>query len=510
MVNVILTPGLPEAVPETAGSTSQTGAETGETGFADALLIALGLSGGQEPQGLSLPIGVPLPVESEDEDAEPQAEALVQIAMVPAVGPQCPQLVLDQAVSQPEALEIVAPVQPAPTANAGTEINQIMADSGTVAPTNPQYVDERGEVPAADVLLQLEPVEPEVALNVPVPVESVDDSAKEQVSKAGVESDTAVPEAEQVPQSGETRVAQDTAERRDSDRVTRFRPESSAPRTFGREVRHWASSTFNEQTQAARPEPRPTLTVEQGGPVESASQSLRRSSHVAAEPAPPPDPVDRARPAEAPRVRLDGTAPVQPFTEVRADVDADVNGRNGEAPLPSVAAAAGQPATPEAARADFSVVRQTEQAPRTEQHTRVIEQIVREVQLSQSDGRRDIVVRLNPPELGTLRLQISQDMSGMTSHIQASTDQVRGLLQAHVPALIEALSTAGVRVDAVSVSSGPMFGAFAQDTAGNAYTRQEQQRRTTANRQTAGGVDAPAAFAARQAQPYQAGYSWLA
>ena len=494
MVNVILTPGLPEAVPETPGQAPQVGAETGETGFADALVMALALSGGQEPQGLSPPLGDLLPAKGEEGKAgNPQADAQqVQALMVPAVGVQLPQPAPDPAANTHEGEESAQPVQP--------ETDAVAVEPGQVAQSPPR-VGERVVVPAADLLSELEPVEPEVVTSAPAAPKAADEASTAE----------ATADEEASPEGNVGGVAQDTVERGDSDKASGFRPDSNAPRTLSREVRRWVDSSFDEQTQEARPEPRPRLSAEQTGPVESAAQSVRRSTHTAAEPAPPPDLGDRARPRDVPQARVEQAAAVQPVMDVRADVDADVNGRNGEAPLPSVAAAASQPATPEAARADFGVVRQTEQAPRTEQHTRVIEQIVREVHLNQSEGRRDIVVRLNPPELGTLRLQISQDVAGMTSHIQATTEQVRGLLQAHVPALIEALSNVGVRVNAVSVSSGPMFGAFAQDAqAGNAYGRQEQSRRGAANRQTTGGVEASTLFAAQQAQQYRAGYSWLA
>ncbi len=96
--------------------------------------------------------------------------------------------------------------------------------------------------------------------------------------------------------------------------------------------------------------------------------------------------------------------------------------------------------------------------------TRVLDQVVREVSLKSSEGRSDIVVKLSPPELGAMRVQLSQDASGISAHIQAESNQVRGLLEAHTPLLIDALAKAGVQIDSVSVSVGTSFNAFAQNS----------------------------------------------
>jgi|GEM_PF-1941894 len=144
-------------------------------------------------------------------------------------------------------------------------------------------------------------------------------------------------------------------------------------------------------------------------------------------------------------------------------------------------------------------------------HTRVIDQVVREVSLHRMDGRSDIVVKLNPPDLGTLRLQISQDTSGMSTHIQAGSPQVRGLLEAHMPLLMDSLSKAGVRMDSVSVSVGTSFNAFAQ----NAH-QQDAQRNANQMRQQyvpireTVGVQAMAASQTGWTSAREIGHSWLA
>lgn len=150
--------------------------------------------------------------------------------------------------------------------------------------------------------------------------------------------------------------------------------------------------------------------------------------------------------------------------------------------------------------------------PSPDLHVRVIDQVVQGVKLSQIDGRSNIVVKLNPPDLGNLRLQITQDATGMTTHIQAANSQVRGLLEANMPLLIDSLSKAGVQMDSVSVSVGTSFNAFAQNAnQGNPQTNQGQNRQQYAAVPMMGGVQtmADASYPMR-GRSEQAGYSWLA
>jgi len=107
-------------------------------------------------------------------------------------------------------------------------------------------------------------------------------------------------------------------------------------------------------------------------------------------------------------------------------------------------------------------------------HRQVIEQVVKEVRLHRLPERSDLVVRLNPPELGTLRVRITQDANGVYSQIQASNEQVKNLLQAHLPMLTSALADAGLRIDSVSVTSDAAFNTFLQSPA-HENGRQEWQ-----------------------------------
>lgn len=148
----------------------------------------------------------------------------------------------------------------------------------------------------------------------------------------------------------------------------------------------------------------------------------------------------------------------------------------------------------------------------TELQTKIIDQLVREVKLRQFQGQSDLMVKLNPPELGQIRLHITQTANGLTTQINASSEVVRGLLQAHIPALTNALADAGLRMDQVSVTSETSFDSLMQDnTSDTAY----QQRNKTRQQHSDKGQDMtvhPAMINAASGfgAAGSIGYSWLA
>lgn len=163
-----------------------------------------------------------------------------------------------------------------------------------------------------------------------------------------------------------------------------------------------------------------------------------------------------------------------------------------------------------------ATVKQTAQAQpatRTDQplHTQIIDQVVQNVKLIKLPQQNDIVVKLTPPELGTLRVQISQAEQGMTTQIQTSGEQVKGLLQAHLPALNQAFSDAGLKMDSVSVTSGTSFGSLMQDSAnGSAQQQQGGQRHHYAGSQDANGNQTATNMSTVATSGETTTYSWLA
>ncbi len=149
--------------------------------------------------------------------------------------------------------------------------------------------------------------------------------------------------------------------------------------------------------------------------------------------------------------------------------------------------------------------------------TKIIDQLVREVKLQQFQGHSDLTVKLNPAELGQIRLQITQTANGLTTQINASNEQVRGLLQAHIPALTNALADVGLKMDQVSVTSETLFNSLMQDNASDAAYQQRNKSRHQNSGNPQEMIVHPsvinAAGVLRQALDGAAGsigYSWLA
>lgn len=93
---------------------------------------------------------------------------------------------------------------------------------------------------------------------------------------------------------------------------------------------------------------------------------------------------------------------------------------------------------------------------------KMVGQIVREVTLHKLGENTTLSIRLDPPELGTLRISVTSQSGTLTTQLESPSAVVRGILETHLPALKDALANAGVEVSKFSVSSGLDFGAHAQ------------------------------------------------
>jgi flagellar hook-length control protein FliK len=186
------------------------------------------------------------------------------------------------------------------------------------------------------------------------------------------------------------------------------------------------------------------------------------------------------------------------------------DGDGSDKPVESVAAASPQMDYGVSARLSTSSTARTEaQRAAPEVHQRVIDQVVKEVKLHKLENGSDLTIKLQPAELGSLRIRLVSDAQGVTSQIEASSPQVRNLLQAHVPMLMDQLSSAGVRLDSVSVTSSANLGAWSETMT---QQHSQQQTATPQHRHSAGEVvstalgEQPAAYGVRESTAY----SWLA
>ena len=65
----------------------------------------------------------------------------------------------------------------------------------------------------------------------------------------------------------------------------------------------------------------------------------------------------------------------------------------------------------------------------------------------------NITIRLNPPELGTMRIQVQIEGSAVRAQFDVSTEAVRTLLQQQISQLKESLQQHGLNVDQLQVQT---------------------------------------------------------
>ena len=82
--------------------------------------------------------------------------------------------------------------------------------------------------------------------------------------------------------------------------------------------------------------------------------------------------------------------------------------------------------------------------------TRFIERVARAFQAA--EGRDGVLrLRLSPPELGALRLELKMHEGALTARVEAETPTAKALLLEHLPMLRERLAEQGVRVEQFDV-----------------------------------------------------------
>lgn len=84
----------------------------------------------------------------------------------------------------------------------------------------------------------------------------------------------------------------------------------------------------------------------------------------------------------------------------------------------------------------------------------VIHQIVKTAKVSLFDTHADMILRLDPPHLGTIHMKVIAEQGVVTANLKTSTETVRQILEADMSLLRQSLADAGIHVDAISVSVG--------------------------------------------------------
>jgi flagellar hook-length control protein FliK len=93
-------------------------------------------------------------------------------------------------------------------------------------------------------------------------------------------------------------------------------------------------------------------------------------------------------------------------------------------------------------------VHQQEQTP----SARMINQIVRSAKVHTFEGGAEMTLRLDPPHLGTIQMNVAVNEGAVTASLRTSTESARQILQSDLGSLKQMLADAGVKVDQVQVS----------------------------------------------------------
>ncbi|MCD6394127.1 MAG: flagellar hook-length control protein FliK [Planctomycetes bacterium] len=90
-------------------------------------------------------------------------------------------------------------------------------------------------------------------------------------------------------------------------------------------------------------------------------------------------------------------------------------------------------------------------AANADSHPSVVEQIMEPVRTSFSAGSRQIVIQLNPPELGKVNITFREGADGITGLLQVDEPQTRHQLQQALPEIIQNLQNSGVQIKRLDV-----------------------------------------------------------
>ncbi|MFI4875507.1 MAG: flagellar hook-length control protein FliK [Blastopirellula sp. JB062] len=123
----------------------------------------------------------------------------------------------------------------------------------------------------------------------------------------------------------------------------------------------------------------------------------------------------------------------------------------------------------------------------TAKQIRLIQRVSQAVRTAQTQGG-PIRLRLSPPELGSLKVEIQMEEGGMSAKLEAESEAVRKVLMENLPQLRDRLAELNVRVDSFDVSVGQ--NATPQDAGG---TFADQQQSSPDRQSQEGGRKSPGA-----------------
>ncbi len=106
----------------------------------------------------------------------------------------------------------------------------------------------------------------------------------------------------------------------------------------------------------------------------------------------------------------------------------------------------------------------------------VVHQVARSVQSAAEGGSPSLRVRLDPPELGPLQIDVTVTSGGVSARLEAESNATQRLLQDNLGQLREALAQQGVAIDKLTIEKHSDPGR--SDLADRSFQQQQQQQQT--------------------------------
>jgi len=89
---------------------------------------------------------------------------------------------------------------------------------------------------------------------------------------------------------------------------------------------------------------------------------------------------------------------------------------------------------------------------RTVNENHIVDQVIEWLSVSSHRGTKTLTVRLQPDELGHLKLEMVMDKDGVKANIHTQTQQVQEILAQHIPKIKDALAQLGRKLDDMQVN----------------------------------------------------------
>ncbi|HET6454785.1 MAG TPA: flagellar hook-length control protein FliK [Armatimonadota bacterium] len=233
-----------------------------------------------------------------------------------------------------------------------------------------------------------------------------------------------------------------------------IQPQPALVQTHKTPVSEPAASTVIAEPLIIMAENQPVAVQEDQPSIEAPKIGTQRTV-IAPEPEAPVDRQPVSRPqfeaavpdqqVEVEQAKVMDVQPISKLDEGKTDQPAKAEPKLGWAPIQA------QDPSPQAVRLDGQT--SAHLPPQEVTQAKVVHQIVRTIRMHTFDGGGSMVLKLAPPHLGTIRMDVTAEHGVVTANLSTSNESVRQILESGLSTLSRSLADAGVHVDAISVQT---------------------------------------------------------